>query len=60
MAAGNPISFRLSPEAIELLQWFEDNLGLKRSAAVEFALRETKARQAGKPKARPKKSKKIA
>lgn len=41
--AGHPISFRLTAEALAALKWAEEHMGLKRSAAVELALRRLRA-----------------
>lgn len=54
MASANPISFRLSDEAIQILKWAESSLGVKRSAAIEIALRELRDSRE-RPRVRPRK-----
>jgi hypothetical protein len=48
MPAGQPTSFRLSGEALDLIDRIESQTGLKRSAIVELAVREMAARVAKK------------
>lgn len=39
MATGNPTSFRLSAEAVAIIEDLAKRLGVKRSAVVELAVR---------------------
>jgi hypothetical protein len=47
MPAGDPISFRLSTEAVRILKDLERTTGLRRTAVVELALRRLHRAEAG-------------
>ena len=45
MPAHHPVSFRLTPEAVALLERLQEHLGQKRSAVLERALRDLAKRE---------------